>query len=80
MDAGKAFRLNLPALDSVEVVRDFIACVAQGMLLGAITGADGTRLVNAAQVADTSLRQSRKQLPPENTPGGCDSPSLRLCQ
>jgi hypothetical protein len=61
MDAGKAFRLNLPALDSVEVVRDFIACVAQGMLLGAITGADGTRLVNAAQVADTSLRQSRKQ-------------------
>ena len=62
MDAAKAFRLNLPALDSVEAVRDFIACVAQGMLLGAIAGADGTRLVYAAQVANTSLRrQNRKQ-------------------
>lgn len=62
MDAGKAFRLNLPALDSVEAVRDFIACVAQGILLGAITGADGSRLVYAAQVANTSLRRrNRKQ-------------------
>ena len=62
MDAGQIYRRNLPALDSLEAVRDFIACVAQGMLLGAIAGADGTRLIYAAQVADTSLRgKNRKQ-------------------
>jgi hypothetical protein len=62
MDAAKAFRLNLPALDSADAVRDFIACGAQGMLLSAIAGADATRLVYAAQVANTSLRrQNRKQ-------------------
>jgi len=62
MDAGQIYRQNLPALDSIEAVRDFIACVAQGMLLGAIAGADGARLLYAAQVANTSLRgNNRKQ-------------------
>ena len=56
IDAAQAFRRNLPALDSVDAVRDFIACVAQGMLLGAITGPDGARLLYAAQVTNTTLR------------------------
>jgi len=63
MDAGQIYRRNLPALDSLEAVRDFIACVAQGMLLGAITGADGTRLLYAAQVANTSLPSQNRRRP-----------------
>ena len=62
LDAAKAYRQNLPALDNSDVIRDFIACVTQGMLLGAIEGTDGTRLLYAAQVANTTLRtQSKKQ-------------------
>ena len=62
IDAAKAYRQNLPALDNSDVIRDFIACVTQGMLLGAIPGQDGARLLYAAQVANTTLRgQSRKQ-------------------
>lgn len=62
LDAAKAYRRNLPALDNSDIIRDFIACVTQGMLLGAIEGADGTRLLYAAQVANTTLRtQGKKQ-------------------
>jgi hypothetical protein len=62
LDAAKAHRQNLPALDNSDVIRDFIACGTQGMLLGAIAGQDGTRLLYAAQVANTTLRnQSKKQ-------------------
>ena len=56
LDAAQAYRLNLPDLDSFAQVRDFISCVAQGLLLGAITGADAARLIYAAQVAGSSLR------------------------
>lgn len=62
MDAAQAYRQNLPALDSVDAIRDFIACVAQGMLLGAIPRPDGARLLYATQVTNDSLRrQTAKQ-------------------
>lgn len=71
MDAGQAFRLNLPALDSADAVRDFIACVAQGMLLAPSP-------VRTALVSSTPLRsptpasaaRTESNPPPENTPPG----------
>ncbi len=64
-EAREAFREAMPALDGVQNVRDFIACVAYGMLIEAISGSDGARLLYAAQVAQTALR----------TPPGPQNPS-----
>ena len=50
-NAAKAYRANLPPLTSRDNCRDFIACVAHGMLLGAIPEANGGKLLYAAQVA-----------------------------
>jgi hypothetical protein len=54
--AHKAFRKAMPPLSGSENIRDFIACVAQGMLLGCISGSDGARFLYAAQVANGALR------------------------
>ena len=53
--AGEAFRATMPPLSSRENCRDFIACVAQGMLLGAIEEKHGGKLLYAAQVALSSM-------------------------
>lgn len=47
----------MPRLSGYENIRDFIACVAHGMLVGAIDGDDGTRLLYAAQVALGAVRR-----------------------
>jgi hypothetical protein len=47
----KAFQKSLPPLTGRENIQNFIACVAHGMLIGAILSQDGTRLLYAAQVA-----------------------------
>jgi hypothetical protein len=49
--AHRAYRKAMPRLSGYDNIRDFIACVAHGMLIGAIDGDDGTRLLYAAQVA-----------------------------
>ena len=49
--AAEAYRAALPPLTSRENCRDFIACVAQGLLLGAIAEKDGGKLLYAAQIA-----------------------------
>jgi hypothetical protein len=49
--ASEAFRLAMPPLTGTENIRDFIACVAHGMIIGAIRSGDGARLLYAAQVA-----------------------------
>jgi hypothetical protein len=58
-DAAKVGSLgycsSLPKLTNRDNVRDFIACVAHGMATGVIPGADGTRLLYAAQIASTAL-------------------------
>jgi hypothetical protein len=57
LDEGeKAFCNAMPPLSGYENIRDFIACVAQGMLIKAIPGSDGARLLYAAQVAHSTLR------------------------
>jgi hypothetical protein len=49
--AGEAYRAAMPPLSTRDSCRDFIACVAQGILLGAIPEKDGGKLLYAAQVA-----------------------------
>jgi hypothetical protein len=54
--AQKAFRAALPPLVGQENIRDFIACVAQAILLGAIETNDASKLLYAAQVALAAVR------------------------
>ena len=54
--ARVAFRRAMPPLIGYENIRDFIACVAQGVLLGAISESQSTRLLYAVQVAQSALR------------------------
>jgi len=71
MDAAQAFRLNLPALDNSDVIRDFIACVAQASY-------SAPSPVRTALVSSTPLRsptpasaaRTASNPPPENTPPG----------
>ena len=54
--AKKSYCQAMPPLIGFENIRDFIACVAQGVLLGAITESQSSRLLYAAQVAQGTLR------------------------
>jgi len=49
--AKQAYRDAMPSLFGYENICNFIACVARGMLIGAICGEDSTKLLYAAQVA-----------------------------
>jgi hypothetical protein len=53
--AHKSYRQAMPPLSGAENIRDFIACTAHGMLIGAIASDDGARLLYAAQVARGAL-------------------------
>ncbi len=56
MEAGNAYRFAVPPLSGSHNIHDFIACVTDGMLVGAISGAEGARLLYAAQVASHAFR------------------------
>ncbi len=60
----KAFQKSLPSLTGRENIQNFIACVAHGMLIGAILPQDGTRLLYAAQVAMTAANSPATQPKP----------------
>jgi hypothetical protein len=62
--AGISYRNAMPPLLDYEGIRDFIACTAHGMLIGAIPHHDGTRLLYAAQVALSLHRQPQETRPP----------------
>ena len=55
-----AFRAALPPLTSRDNCRDFIACVAHGMLLDAIDEKHGTKLLYAVQIALTAASAQEK--------------------
>jgi hypothetical protein len=55
-EAAEAFRQALPLLDSAQNIRDFIACVAYGMVLKVFFCKDATQLLYAAQIAQRSVR------------------------
>jgi hypothetical protein len=58
--AAEAYRAAMPALSTRESCRDFIACVAQGILLGAIAEKHGGKLLYAAQVALAAANSDQK--------------------
>lgn len=65
--AAKAYRLCLPPLSSSQEIRDFIACVGYGVLLGAIKAENGTKLIYAAQVALSAVPCDSKPSKPLKT-------------
>jgi hypothetical protein len=60
-DATNDYYNVMPSLAGHENIRDFIACVAQGMLLGVIDHEEGARLLYAAQVALSALPREPKK-------------------
>ena len=70
--AEKAYRNAMPALSGEEGIRDFVACAAHGLLIGAIKEERATKLLYAAQVATTTLARAHRA----NNPGkGLSTPS-----
>jgi hypothetical protein len=64
--AGQIYRESMPPLSTRDGCLDFIACVAQGILLGAISEKQSSKLLYAAQVALTASNNehnSRKSPP-----------------
>jgi hypothetical protein len=59
--ADVSYRDAMPPLVDDESIRDFIACAAHGMLIGAIDHKSGTQLLYAAQVALTAFRREPPQ-------------------
>jgi len=66
-DAGPAYRAAMPQLTSASSVRDFIACTAQGLLVGAIDEKHAARLLYAAQVASGAFNRQAKDTKPKAT-------------
>ncbi|MGP8271771.1 MAG: hypothetical protein ACLQLH_17040 [Terracidiphilus sp.] len=62
--ADRAFRTAIPLPSGSENTRNFVACVTYGMLLEAISGPAGARLLYAAQVASGIRTQPA---PPKST-------------
>lgn len=58
--ASEAYCLAMPTLSSEESIRDFIACAAHGILLGAFKDRQGSQLLYAAQVASGAIARTRK--------------------
>jgi hypothetical protein len=56
-EAQNAYRDAMPPLSGYENIRDFIACVVNAMLIGAIEDNQGTKLLYGAQVALTTVRR-----------------------
>jgi hypothetical protein len=69
-----AYRGAMPLLAGAENIRDFIACVAYGILIEAIKPDRAGQLLYAAQVAVTSIPRPPKPAKPDT---GTPSPSLQ---
>lgn len=61
--AAEAYCAAMPDLSGYANIADFIACVAHGMLIGAINPIEGPKLLYAAQVAIGALRQKPSATP-----------------
>jgi hypothetical protein len=70
--ARQAYRSALPPLCGSDNIRDFIACVAHGLLLEVFQGPDASKLRYAAQIANSvsacGRRKNKESCPP--TPRG----------
>jgi hypothetical protein len=63
-EADKAYCNAMPILSSYENIRDFIACTAHGILMGAIPQEQSGHLLYAAQVALATLHREPKPRKP----------------
>lgn len=61
--AGPSYRNAMPLLTGYEGIRNFIACAAQGILLGAIPHQMGGQLLYSAQVALATLQHETARAP-----------------
>jgi len=61
--ASAAYLQALPTLSGVENIRAFIACVAHGLAIGVIEGSRASRLLYAAQIAKSVLKEPVKTRP-----------------
>ena len=59
-EAGAAYRDAMPDLSGEQNIRDFIACAAHGILIGAIEEKVSTRLLYPAQAASSALSRAAK--------------------
>jgi hypothetical protein len=59
-EASAAYCKAMPLLEGEDGLRDFIACAAHGIVIGAIPEKKGGQLFYAAQVALATLRRERK--------------------
>jgi hypothetical protein len=59
-DAGEAYCNAMPLLFGYDNIRDFIACTAHGILIGAIPAQKSGPLLYAAQVALSTLNYGPK--------------------
>ncbi len=61
--AARKYRAAMPAPSGREGIRDFIACIAYGVLIGAVSTRESTALLYAAQIAQGALREPRVPAP-----------------
>jgi len=64
-EAAPVYCAAMPALDTLENIRDFIACAAHGVLIGAIPSQLCSQLLYAAQVALGLLQYEAKSIAEE---------------
>jgi hypothetical protein len=57
VNADQAYQQAMPPLSSHQNIRDFIACIAHGVLIHAVSLDCSAKLLYAAQVALSALRQ-----------------------
>ncbi|MFY9854877.1 MAG: hypothetical protein WAK26_13465 [Terracidiphilus sp.] len=60
-NANAAYCDAMPDLSGHQNIRDFIACVAHGMVTGVIHAIEGPKFLYAAQVAIGALRREPKE-------------------
>lgn len=58
--ASAAYCKAMPVLEGEDGLRDFVACAAHGIVIGAIPEKKGGQLFYAAQIALAALRSRRK--------------------
>lgn len=60
LDAKMAYRMAIPCLTDKASMRDFVACVTHGLVLGLIPNEDVGKLLYAANVAAGMLQNEQK--------------------
>jgi hypothetical protein len=83
--AALAYREAMPPLCGVRNIRNYIACVAHGYVVGAIDIADSSKLLYAAQIAFSTRRirppQEKKPRPAsKKEPSGASSQPRKAAQ